>query len=181
MSLESKTLIETALREHEPKLRLYVHARAQFADIDDILQIAAMRAIENANKLRDSEKVLAWLYRIHRNVIVDVGRKIAAESRLKDALAAEPFPLVDEKNATCHCSVSQARQLNSRYSAILSMVDIGGSSLREAAKELGVTVNTATVRLHRARAALKQRLLSHCGIKTMQECLDCMCSYKGCC
>jgi len=69
MSLESKTLIETALREHEPKLRLYVHARAQFADIDDILQIAAMRAIENANKLRDSEKVLAWLYRIQ---IVDI-------------------------------------------------------------------------------------------------------------
>lgn len=181
MGLEPKTLIENALRKHEPKLRLYVRARAQFADIDDILQIAAMRALENASKLRDPDRVLAWLYRIHQNVVVDVGRKIAAEGRLKTALAAEPLPFAGEKESTCHCSVSLARQLNSRYSAILSMVDIGGSSLREAAEELGVTVNTATVRLHRARAALKQRLQNHCGIKTMRECLDCMCSYKGCC
>ncbi len=181
MSLNSKTLIEDALCEHEPKLRLYVQMRAHSADVDDILQTAAMRAIEKANKLRDPNRVIAWLYTIHRNTIIDIGRKSSAEGRLKEALAAEPAHTTDADNEMCHCSVTQARQLNNRYSSILSLVDMGGASLRDAAEELGLTVNAATVRLQRARSALKQRLLNHCGIKNMRECIDCTCSYQGCC
>ncbi len=179
--LMSKTRIEAALATHGAALRRFVRARANPADIDDILQISAMRALEKAHRLRDPEKVLAWLYTIHRNVITDFGRKLAADGRLKSALAAEVNDIAAPAPETCRCSLTQASQLNSRYASILSLVDMGGASLKDAAQELGLTVNAATVRLHRARHALKTRLMNHCGIKTMQECLDCICSYKGCC
>ena len=158
-------------------------ARASASDADDILQIAAMRAVEKAESLHDPERVTAWLFQIHRNVATDFARQQVSEQRRLDALAAEPSSNAagEEVTPSCRCSLEQARQLNSRYAAILDLVDIGGASLKEAARSLGVTVNTATVRLHRARKALKERLMAHCGVETMRECVDCRCTSDRCC
>ena len=94
---------------------------------------------------------------------------------------SEATPAETEPGDACRCSLEQARQLNPRYSTILEMVDISGASLKEAARTLGVTVNTATVRLHRARKALKDKLMAHCGVETMRGCNDCHCTERGCC
>lgn len=173
--------METALRAHGPALRRYVLARTRASDVDDILQIAAIRAIESANGLREPERVLPWLYRIHSNVMIDLGRKSISEQRLKQALTEQPAPVEAEDPETCDCSIAQVRQLDVRHASILNLVDIGGASLKEAARILDVTVNTATVRLHRARRALKQRLEKHCGVTSASDCANCMCSYEGCC
>ncbi|MEM9704516.1 MAG: RNA polymerase sigma factor [Pseudomonadota bacterium] len=178
---DRQSCIAAALRAHGPALRRYVLARARTSDADDILQIAAMRAIEKAETLRDPNRVLSWLYRIHRNVMVDVGRKSISEQRLKDALTAEPAPVETDNTSTCGCSVEQVRQLNDRHASILNLVDIGDASLGEAARILDITVNAATVRLHRARHALKQRLAKHCGVTSASDCADCRCTYDGCC
>lgn len=170
-----------ALRTHGSALRRYVRMRTQASEVDDILQIAAMRALEKADGLRKPEQVLPWLYRIHRSVMVNMGRKSISEQRLKDALTAEPTSTESEDSATCDCSLSQVRQLNDRYASILGLVDLGDASLKEAARALDITVNAATVRLHRARQALKQRLAKHCGVTSASECADCVCSYEGCC
>lgn len=178
-------VVEAALSEHRSALRRFVAARAPAADVDDALQIAAMRALEKAHTLADKDRVLPWLYQIHRTTIVDLARKNVSEKRKIDALAAQPhdaFAVAEaDENSACGCSLVQSRQLNTRYSAILEMVDISGGSLKEAARALGVTVNTATVRLHRARKALKERLMAHCGVETMKECNDCRCTSDGCC
>ncbi|MEM1133728.1 MAG: sigma-70 family RNA polymerase sigma factor [Pseudomonadota bacterium] len=179
--IDPKSRIEDALLTHGPELRRFVAARVHDSDVDDILQIAAMRAVEKADSLQDSQRILPWLYRIHRNAAIDFGRKLASEQRKLDALAAEPVSVEAEDHAHCRCSIAQARQLNTRYATILDLVDIGGASLKEAARILDVTVNTATVRLHRARIALKQSLLEHCGVKNMRESVDCKCSSASCC
>lgn len=175
--------VEEALRAHRTSLRRFVAARAAAADVDDVLQVAAMRAFERANSLNDQDRVMPWLYQIHRTAALDIGRKLAREQRTLDSLAAEPQAEAasDPETAICACSLEQARQLNSRYAAILNLVDIGGASTKEAARSLGVTVNTATVRLHRARKALKERLMAHCGVETMRECNDCRCTADRCC
>ncbi|MEM7570405.1 MAG: sigma-70 family RNA polymerase sigma factor [Pseudomonadota bacterium] len=176
-----RSRVETALRAHGRDLKRFVQGQAHPSDVDDILQIAALRAVENANGLQDPDRVLPWLYRIHRNVVTDMGRRSASEQRLKEAFAAQPAEAQRDEDAICGCSVAQARQLKRQHASILDLVDIGDASLKEAARILGITVNAATVRLHRARAALKQRLLEHCGITTMRECIDCRCTSEGCC
>ncbi|MEM6681979.1 MAG: sigma factor-like helix-turn-helix DNA-binding protein [Pseudomonadota bacterium] len=177
--------IETALRANSHALRGYVRARAPLSDVDDILQIAAMRAVEKASTLRDADRIVPWLYSIHHTVIIDSGRKTMRERRLTDALAEEQslFPVTSEATTgpQCDCILSQARQLKSTYASILDLVDISGASLKEAARSLGITVNAATVRLHRARAALKRHVLDHCGVTSVRECGDCRCTDDGCC
>ena len=177
--------VEAALRAHRSELKGFVAARAQAADVDDVLQMAAIRALENAGSLKDPDRVLAWLYQIHRNAVTDLARQQLSEQRKRDALAMEPEPetIVSEadKSVACGCSLEQARQLNTRYASVLELVDIGGASLKEAARSLGLSVNAATVRLHRARKALKERLMAHCGVETMRGCNDCRCTNDGCC
>lgn len=173
--------VEKALREHHSALARFVAARAPRADVDDILQIAAMRSIENADSLKESDRLLPWLFRIHRNAAIDYVRKSASEQRKLAELVSEPAEAEAADVDICGCGIEQASQLNSRYAAILDMVDLKGASLKEAARKLGVTANTATVRLHRARKALKERLLDHCGVRTMRDCADCKCTSEGCC
>ncbi|MEO0398129.1 MAG: sigma-70 family RNA polymerase sigma factor [Pseudomonadota bacterium] len=184
---EVTTLVETAIRSHGPAFKRFVQARAHSSDVDDILQNAAMRALEKAGDLREPDRVLAWLYRIHHNAVIDFGRTSTRQQRLKEAFAAEQHAgessifTGSEAGSTCNCVTTQARRLNSGYTSILDIVYFGGATLKEAARKLNVTVNTATVRLHRARLALKERLLNHCGVKSVNGLQDCLCTDETCC
>lgn len=176
-----QTSVERALREYQTELKRFVASRAPYSDVDDILQIAAMHSVEKADSLKDCRRVLPWLFQIHRHAAIDYVRRTESEQRKLAELEVEPAPEESKAASMCGCSIEQASQLNARYSTILDMVDLRGASLKEAARKLGVTANTATVRLHRARKALKQRLLNHCGVSTMRECVDCRCTSDGCC
>ncbi len=54
-------------------------------------------------------------------------------------------------------------------------------SLRVLADELGVSANNATVRLHRARRALKKAIKSYCGVDSADACMQCTCDESRCC
>lgn len=172
-------VIAAALREHSAQLAAFVRARVPAEEVDDLLQGVALRAIERAESLREPDKVLAWLFRLHRNAIVDATRR-RARRQITDQVAEL---LCEDPNADdrCACSVVQAQSLGATYSEVLALVDVEGLTLAEAAEALGTTVNAATVRLHRARKALRQRLLDHCGVTSVDECSDCRCTYDGCC
>jgi len=178
-------VVSAALRTHAVDLRAFVRGRVPADDVDDILQIAAMRAIERADSLTDPERVRAWLYRIHRNVIVDTLRSRARQRRLRDQagqeanLQAEAAMSIPRES--CKCSVSLAKQINPAYASVLELVDAGDATVAEAARVLGISANNAAVRLHRARTALKAAMLQHCGVTNPAECDDCRCVYDGCC
>ncbi|MEM9291559.1 MAG: RNA polymerase sigma factor [Acidobacteriota bacterium] len=175
-------LIAEVLSDKRADFEAFVRARVRPEEAEDLLQMAALRAIERADSLDDPARVVAWLYRLHRNLIVDVIRKRSSESRVIDSVAEVPdqAPPAPEDDP-CGCSVTQVSHIRSAYSSILSLVDIDGMNLSEAAHALGITVNNATVRLHRARGALRQRMLEHCGVSNLQDCASCRCVYEGCC
>lgn len=175
-------VITDALGAHAAELRRFVAARVPAADVDDIVQMAALRAVERAQALKDPQRALPWLYQIHRNIITDVLRKRASQERLLDAQQppAEPA-MATQDDERCACSVVLARGLNPGYAQMLSLVDIQGASRKEAAQALGISVNNATVRLQRARKALRKAMLEHCGVQKPEDCNDCRCVYAGCC
>ncbi|MEM6495679.1 MAG: sigma factor-like helix-turn-helix DNA-binding protein [Pseudomonadota bacterium] len=178
---DSRTHIIWALSAHSAELKRYVRARVAAEDVDDVLQLAALRAIEKASSLQDPDRVLQWLYRVHGNIASDFARKRVSEQRLIEAMIFETETVTYEAEPTCRCSITQARSLSQNYAAILDLVDINGVPLTIAAERLNVSVNNATVRLHRARAALKKRLLEHCGVTSPRACANCRCTYEGCC
>ena len=174
-------VVTRTLREKRADFQAFVRSRVRSPEAEDVLQIAALRAVERASSLEDPARVVAWLYRLHRNVIIDVGRKRIREGQLIDATAEVPEQATQPADAACRCSVSQTNHLGSTYASILLLVDAGELKLGEAAKQLGISVNNATVRLHRARKALRERMLEHCQVSSAEDCVDCRCVYDGCC
>ena len=169
------------LGQHASQLRAFVAARVPSDDVDDVLQAAALRAIERSETLRDTDRALPWLYRIHRNTIVDLWRKKAGRESLGDGEEALDAPDQGGEDEPCDCGIVQARRLRPAYASVLALVDIGDASLIEAAEVLGISVNNATVRLHRARKALREAMKDHCGVVNVRDCLGCRCVYEGCC
>ena len=112
---DPRACVAAALRAHGGALRRYVASRVPPGDVEDVLQIAALRAIERARDLKDAARVKPWLYRIHANIVVDLGRKKAAQRRLLEALAREPAPEpapeIAAAEPACECSVTLARRL----------------------------------------------------------------------
>lgn len=182
-SYDQKTGIVTgALQEHQKVLRAFVTSRVPSSGVDDLLQSAALRAIEGASSLEDPAKVLPWLYRIHRNIIVDRARADSSHRRMLDRFERmEAQASLEEEVETCACSLHLTHTLPSNYAEILELVDVQEHSLSQAAAQLGITPNNATVRLHRARKALRETLAQHCGVKTASECVDCRCVHDSCC
>ncbi len=176
------SVIAQALRDHARELRAFVAARTPASEVDDVLQTAAMRAVSRAHTLRDPGRVLSWLYRLHRNIITDTLRAQARADRVIDRVQQLPDRVSDPNPGdTCRCSLSQMEQMRPGYAAVLSLVDLENAPLAEVAETLGISVNNVSVRLHRARKALRKAMREHCGVENARDCFDCSCVENGCC
>jgi RNA polymerase sigma-70 factor (ECF subfamily) len=148
-------------------------------DAEDLLQTAYLRAVAEAGTVRDEEKVVPWFYQLLRNLLVDHYRHRAATARLGQRLAREnETTAVLEKELfreVCRCVKDVTKTLKPEYHEILLRVELQDESLEGVARELGITPNNASVRLHRARRALREALQVTCGACTEHGCLDCTC------
>ena len=145
---------------------------------EDILQAAYAKAIEQEARLRQ-ETVVAWFYRLLRNALVDYYRRQDVERRALESQSQESLGEVandlELERTVCECFRALLMDLKPEYRDILQEVDLGASTVSDAARALGVTTNNAGVRLHRARLALKARLEESCRTCATHGCLDCTC------
>lgn len=171
-------LVSGGLRRLRRPLHAFVSRRVEGSAVEDVLQTAAVRALERADALREPGRLDAWLFRIHRNVIADTVRRQGNERRMVKSASAlqrtSEQPLAAEPG--CGCSIILAQGINASYSSILQLVELEGTSIPQAARTLGISVNNATVRLHRARRALADRLREHCGVTSVRQCAGCPCA-----
>ncbi|MGH1341261.1 MAG: RNA polymerase sigma factor [Nannocystales bacterium] len=174
----SVELVSSGLRRLHRSLAAFVARRVDGSLVDDVLQTAAVRALERAETLRDPGRLDAWLFRVHRNAIADAIRRQGSERRALKVAShlqrVEEQPLADDPG--CGCSLVLAEGIKDSYASILQLVDLGDASVAEAAKALGISTNNATVRLHRARRVLATRLQEHCGVSSVRECAACPCA-----
>lgn len=178
---------------HEPlsdPIDLLVQSKARFlqflerrlgdrADAEDLLQAAYLRFVAQEHALRDNEKLIPWFYQVLRNLIVDHYRHRAAGARMEERLAANKAGAVavDEElfRATCACVNDVIATLKPEHAELVRRVELDGVPLHRAAGDLGIIPNTAGVRLHRARRALRDAIQTMCGACTEHGCLDCTC------
>lgn len=145
---------------------------------EDILQDGFVRALERADTLHSEESAVAWFYRLLRNVLVDHYRRRGAEDR---ALAAAADELqsnesdAELRDTVCTCVRELIATLKPEYGTALRRVELEGQRVDGFAREAGITVTNASVRLHRAREALRRRVLQSCGTCVIHRCHDCEC------
>lgn len=169
------------LRHKAQFLALLTRHLDDHAQAEDLLQTAYLKALTAGGTIREDEKVMGWFSRVLRNVLVDHYRQQAAMERLEARLVRETpvMPALDEalSHTVCQCVLELAQALKPEYREILQRVELEEASLHEVAETLGITPNNASVRLHRARRALRTALLHICGICAEHGCLDCTCRH----
>lgn len=144
---------------------------------EEVLQAAFVRTLERGGAIRDSESAVAWFYRLLRNALTDHYRRqaVAAQALERHATEAETLSEPELRTVVCACMSTLVPTLKPEYAEVLRQVDLEEKPLSHVASELGITANNATVRLHRARQALKRQLERACGTCATHGCLDCHC------
>jgi RNA polymerase sigma factor (sigma-70 family) len=172
--------VVATLVQHHQRFRDFLERRVgSRATAEELLQAAFVKGLERAGDLRDGESAVAWFSRLLRNTLIDFYRHRDAEQRALDRHAREidtaTAPDSDLHEAVCQCVHGLIPTLKPEYADILKSVEIDGAPISAVADELGITPGNASVRLYRARQALKKRLEASCGTCTEHGCLDCTC------
>lgn len=146
---------------------------------EDLAQEALVHVLGGLPRFRGAAALRTWARRIalnvwrdyHRRRVLNPTARAAAGdgfsvSALLDSLSpAEPTlspPDAYDRHATHNCLLDAARQLPLVERGILLLHDFGNVPLGQAAEELGCSVGTARVRLHRARRHLAEICRGEC-------------------
>lgn len=181
MSPMPDDVVRVLVANHERFLAFLTPRVGGLAAAEDILQAAFVKGLERGGELREAESAVAWFFRLLRNAIVDHHRHRGAETRAlaREAAEAPSMEALDPalEGAICQCVKDLVPTLKAEYVAVLQRVDLDGKPVSEVALELGTSQNNTSVRLHRARQALKRQLELTCGTCTQHGCLDCSCKH----
>jgi RNA polymerase sigma factor (sigma-70 family) len=177
-------IVSTLLANHRRFLDFLAAKVGSREDAEEILQDAFVRGVQRASEIRDEESAVAWFYRLLRNAITDYYRhkaagKRAIESYAREVRQGESVVDADLERAVCACINDLIPNLKPEYADLIRRVDLGEESIGTLADELGLTAGNARVRLHRARAALREELEQSCRTCATHGCLDCTCSAPG--
>lgn len=172
------------LLEHESAFQKFLRRRVgEEALAEDLLQQSIIRAVQSHHTVRNDESVVAWFYQILRHTLVDYYRSKGAEARRNEAFLQElsasgddKEPPIDEvKSTACTCLYRLLPMLHANYAKLIQRIDLDEESPKRVAEELKISPSNLTVRLHRARKALRASLEQACGVCSTHGCLNCTC------
>ena len=154
------------------------------ADAEDVLQEFCIRVLARKDQLREADRMDAWLYAVLRSALNDHYRKSGRSRRLKEAVALEAQsavftddPVEDMDGNDVKGLVTELRPSDAE---LIRRIDIDDGDRAMVAADLGLKAGTLNVRLHRARAALGDALVAHCGPCCRHGFDDCSCPPVGC-
>ncbi len=172
VSREPNPSFEELAIELGPQLRVYLERMVHnAADADDLLQETLLRIARGLPGFEGRASVKNWSYRIASNAAIDFLRKssnagvVEFNHDVADELLIEPDDedrlILDEMN---HCVLEVVDGLPPMYRAALVLHHLQGRTAAETAQILDISLANAKVRIHRAKARLR-------------EALDCACEF----
>ena len=166
--------LESVWREFSGELRRFIGRRvSRPQDADDILQLVALRMVQNSQQHRDRRTLLGWLFAVTRNAITDYYRAAAHRREvMTDDLPERTAPDVtaDEDvqqalTSLAACVRPLLRLLPADQAAAVELVDLTGVSQVEAARAAGLSVSGMKSRVQRGRRALRGALTACCHLE----------------
>lgn len=172
------TALPILLENHRRFLSFLQSRVGDRALAEDILQDAFVRNLDKIEDLPD-DAVVPWFYTTLRNAVIDRHRRDEVRNRRLDEFAQElernQSPPLDLDREICACVSRLASTLKPEYADALAAVDVEGQAVKEFAAAQGLSANNASVRVHRARQALKKRVMESCGMCAEHGCVNCTC------
>lgn len=165
---------QSIYEQHGAAILRFLRRMVGEADAEDLAQVVFERANRSLKDFRGDSSVATWLYRIATNVAVDLlrspvfKRKAASLDELgePDASALGERPSNSEhqaiRNEMNACIREVVDGLPANYRAVLILSDLEGFTPAEVAARLGLSLEAAKIRLHRARGRLRLALEQAC-------------------
>jgi RNA polymerase sigma-70 factor (ECF subfamily) len=181
-SLEERptpAVLQVLVENHRQFLAFLERRVGSRATAEDILQEAFVRGMSKLDTLRSDESALAWFYRLLRNAIIDQRRRSGVMERKLAAFEQELEPSqpgIDLQRAICRCVGELATSLKDEYAEALRAIEVDGVTVRDFAQRVNITPSNASVRVFRAREALRKQVVRSCGTCADHGCFDCTCT-----
>src|SRR6476646_921483 len=138
-------------------------------DAEEVAQETLLKVFEGFDQLRDPDRVRAWIFRIARNVCLMQRRKSVFAPAHE--LSLDDLSLSDEVPDSAHAPESTLLRSELRavidrvivelppaYRAVVLLRDLEELTTEETAQILGLSTDVVKTRLHRGRAAMRQKL-----------------------
>lgn len=177
---KSKMVMSILLANHRRFLSFLEARVGSRDDAEEILQDAFVRSVQKGDEIRDSENAVAWFYRMLRNAVVDHYRRRSVGHRFLETFArqlSDPGERADSttERVVCECVQELVAVLKPEHTDLITQVDLQGADVGTVAESMGITPGNVRVRLHRARAALRQEVERTCRTCATHGCMDCTC------
>lgn len=148
----------------QDKLRNFVfrHTRDRAA-ADDIVQDVFLKVFAKIDQVRDSDKLVGWIFQVTRHTIADYFRKKSKTISFNDVdWESEKVSLND---CVSSCLADMLTTLPDKYRQALELTELKNLSQLELAKVLNISYSGAKSRVQRAREMLKEKMDEHYTIK----------------
>lgn len=150
-------------------------------EAEEVAQVVFEKVSQNLSQFKGDSKLSTWIYRIATNSALDKLKSTSFKFSQSGPLA--PFPIhepkiegpvsigedkptsVDEKiikDEMNECIREFVDRLSPDYRTIITLKELEGFTNSEIAEILEISLDNAKIRLHRARAKLKQSLETGC-------------------
>jgi RNA polymerase sigma-70 factor (ECF subfamily) len=166
----------------QPKILRYLARLVDENEAEDLAQETFVKINLALENFRGESKLSTWIYRIATNTALDRLRspsfQQAAQKLSMDLIEIDESPLDDrnvwtgEKTPLVEpqiyrkemgaCIQNFIGKLPESYRTVLVLGEMEALSNNEIAEILGLSLGTVKIRLHRARAKLRQELESNC-------------------
>ena len=160
-------VIAVAWQDVAARLRPFIARRVDAQDVDDVLQDVFVRMQRGLPGLRDEQRMTPWLYQVARNAVADNLR-----ARQRHPLASDDPPepaaeLADEpaqEHLLAACIAVFVARLPSPYREAITLVELEGMTIKDAAAMVGISVSGMKSRVQRGRAQLRTAIDACCQI-----------------
>jgi RNA polymerase sigma-70 factor (ECF subfamily) len=178
---------------YQPKILRYLTRMVGEDEAEDLTQEVFIKAGNAIANFRGESSLSTWLYRIATNQAYDRLRSPSSRCMAQSGMPCHPLnediieeidkvtsnicgigklPDVEQqvvRKEMSNCILSYINQLPESFRVVLLLSDLEELSNREIAEILGVTLDTVKIRLHRARAMLREQFLSRCEYYWLSE------------
>lgn len=169
--LDFKTIHKT----YGQRIRLYLEKLAGISEAEDLTQETFVKVSRSLSTFRGESSLSTWIYRIATNTALD---RIRKQQLSEAALSLDAAGEMADKNLWTgelrsidqqvirkemnDCIRNVVASLPDIYRTIIVLSELEGFKNEEIAQILGVSLETVKMRMHRARAKLKEELAKHC-------------------
>jgi len=174
----SKRDFSNIYSEFYPKITHYLTRLVGDNEAEDVAQVVFEKVNKNISSFKGESKISTWVFKIATNAALDRLRSPSYKRTPSGPLAPVPLQTIENitmaskkpaspdqkviRDEMSECIREFVDRLPPDYRTIIILNELEGFSNREIAEILQISLDTAKIRLHRARAKLKESLESGC-------------------